>query len=423
MYYIRIIKYYYIFITVLAVLAPVDYPFYKMFPALFLMWFSYFLFKKGNSSVTKLNNKVDSLIRVYDTNKKQLIIYVLFALMFIPIYVDFYTGSSAWDALLRFFSSSGSESNYYLYQTYFKENNLNQFTILKLPYIILLGIFKLLFWYFFVYYISFKEKNSIIIYSLLFILFFAFFLIGVSRGTSFENFEMLIVLIFSLLLRNNNLYNYNYFTKKQLSSLLIIILIATFYFIIGISLRYQDMEISTSHVTSTLRYNEHHFIAKYFNFMASPLMGLSLYFLFPIYFISNVFWLVWFDSVNGLFSLFIPFSSSFLLNNDSYTSILCRITIDCGAAWQPDMIALMFYTGVPLFLYLVYLLGKLAKFSNNKILKHGDVVYALLLLVIIYQMISFPTGNFIVVSSANKISVFLILIIIMFNMFKSYRYR
>ena len=153
-YFLTIIKYYYIFLTILVLVVPLNYGLIKFLPSLIIMWGSYIFFKKGvrarylkskENRITNYNQSNDRFL------KKIFILFTLFLIVFIPLYIKFYTGNTIQSALLSFAIGTGADSNYSMYQQYFADNNLNTFSVDKLPYIILNGLSKVTFWFFCIY--------------------------------------------------------------------------------------------------------------------------------------------------------------------------------------------------------------------------------------------------------------------------------
>ena len=192
-YFLTIIKYYYIFLTILVLVVPLNYGLIKFLPSLIIMWGSYIFFKKGvrarylkskENRITNYNQSNDRFL------KKIFILFTLFLIVFIPLYIKFYTGNTIQSALLSFAIGTGADSNYSMYQQYFADNNLNTFSVDKLPYIILNGLSKVTFWFFCIYYFAYAKKVDKTIKLCFVIVYLLFFLSGISRGTSFENFEL-----------------------------------------------------------------------------------------------------------------------------------------------------------------------------------------------------------------------------------------
>ena len=423
-FYVKFIRWYYIFLTVLVFIAPLDYPLYKYIPALVIMWVSYLFFNFGSKNHAKYSQNRELDRKIPRSLNKELLFFVCFMVVFIPLYIRFYTGGNILTLVRSFGSGIGTDSNYALYQQYFEENSLNQFSIQKLPYILGYGIAKFLFYYFVISYVGFTkklEKQSLILIVLLFAL---FSLVGMSRGTSFENFESLVLLIFSLLVRSKIIYNKNTFTKSQIIAVSVVVVILGGYFIISKALRSSGEAFSKlSGPSSTLRYNPDHWIMHLSPNVGKVALNFTGYFTFPIYFTSELFWKIWSESLSGMMAAFLPGVASWVLNLTDYRKALENLGVDTGACWNPDCTTAIFYLGVPLFFLLSYYLGKYSSKFYDKSVVNRDVGYTLFLYIIVYEMISFPVGNFLVISSANKIVLLCVFVVVYFGLFKKYRLR
>lgn len=210
------VKYFYSLLTLLAFFSPVSYSIWLFLPAIILMWISYAFFKVGVYKGLKFNMPIRIQSRSTSINHRKIfLLFTIVMIAFIPLYIKYYTGANALTLLLSFRSMAGSDSNYAQYQSYFAENNLAQFSMLKAPYILGYGILKYIFIFFCMYFIAYTKKARKKEYFLLFLIFFLYFLQGVSRGTSFENFELIIVTLFSLTLRYKLIYNRSFFNKMK----------------------------------------------------------------------------------------------------------------------------------------------------------------------------------------------------------------
>ena len=423
-FYIKFIRWYYILLTILALIAPLNYPVYKFLPALIFMWLSFFLFQKGCYSGQKRRYAIiDRKLKPIKIDEVFLL-YVLFLIFFIPLYIRFYTGGEVWTLITSFRSNTGAESNYHMYQDYFEENNLNVFSFDKLPYILGYGLAKLLFYYFVLFYVGFSKKIRWTTIALLVVVFVLFSLVGMSRGTSFENFESLVLLTFALLTRSRIIYGLSTFTKSQFIGLGAIAIILGCYFIFSKSLRSGGEElIHLSGPTSTLRYDADHWSMLIMPSIGRAALGFTGYFTFPLYYTSEVFWKIWFESGHAAISAIVPFTGPLLLDMPNYRIGLERVGVDCGACWNPDCTLVFFNFGVPAFLLLSYYMGVWSAKMYKKGYVSRDIGNIMLLFLIVYEMISFPVGNFLVVSSANKIVLLSVIIVVYFGLLKKYRLR
>ena len=114
--------------------------FYTMLPAILFMWSNYIFFSIGYKMY---QNK--SIIHVYEykkemgwlVNKSKLlrILIAILSLLFSILAVRYYTGQTPSSVVRSFINNI---SVYYEYQNFFKNQNLNVFTLTKIPYILML---------------------------------------------------------------------------------------------------------------------------------------------------------------------------------------------------------------------------------------------------------------------------------------------
>lgn len=416
MFYIKFLKYFYVFLSLLVVLTPVNYKLEQFIPALLFLWTLYFLFSfpynRHKNNTFKIAIKSKGHIDVIN-NRQLLILSTVYAIIFIPLYVRFYTGSSILISLERFLSGNalGAESTYYLYQLHFKESGLDEFSIQKLPFILGNGLLNFVFWIWTIKIIGYTKKISFLEIICLFIFSILYLLKGFSRGTSFENFQVLFIIVFSFLFRFSYIYNSSWIKGKTKIVLYSLIALSAFSFIFAKSLRYsEELLIYNKNVTSTLLYSNNHFVAQHFPFLSNLLMDFAGYFLFGLYVISNAF-----ESVllNGTFKGFIatllPFGLQITNYGESYREFLCGNVIDCGVAWIPDSLIILQSLGLIVFVTFIHFVGKIAYLSFIRSM-NGELWFAILLYVIVYFMFSLPVGNFLTVSSAIILSILFLLI-------------
>lgn len=428
-YFLNLIKYYYWFLTVLIVVVPLRYGILSFLPSLFIMWVAYFCFKSGAKRSYSYMDQAEVCCRINQYPDiyidKIFICFTCFLLIFIPLYIKFYTGGTIASAILSFGTSTGSDSNYAMYQQYFAVHNLRAFTLDKLPYIVLNGLSKVIFWYFCVFYIAYNQsiKNlNLICFAFIYLL---FFFSGVSRGTSFENFELLVITVFCILTSQKTKYGIDTFSKRQLVILGSVIVVAGMYFIFSKSLRFEDYSaVSLAGPTSTLRYDSDSWIMSIAPSVGEAALSFAGYFVFPMYFTSEVFWKIAVGSGVGLLSFLIPFfAPSIYQDSGSYRFTLEKLGVDCGACWNPDVTTFIYYLGLPLFLTVIYYMGKIAGRQYVKGIQNGNIGNILLLFVITYEMFSLPVGNFLVISSANKIALIVIIYLVYTKHFNRFLQR
>lgn len=414
MFYLKLIKYFYIFLILLIILTPVNYKFIDFLPSIIFLLSIYLAFKYSfPNKMTKSRIILSNTDYSVDNNKKTLFIFTLFAVFFVPIYIQFYTGSSMLTSIQRFFSGTalGSESTYYQYQQYFQESGLGEFTLQKIPFILGYGVLKFAIWIFSIKIIGYTRKIHFTELSCIIILYFSLLFIGISRGTSFELFEVLFLLIYCLLFRFRYLYSSSWFTGKTKIIIYSLIALSIYAFIFSKSLRYSgDTSTFSTSITNTLVYDPDHFIAQHFPVLTNILMNLGGYFLFGMYAIANALNRVLLNgTLSGFFAANFPYGLQIANYGDSYKDLLCNEFIDCGVAWIPDSLNILQSTGLIIFFLMLFILGKVARIAYFRAI-NNDLWFSIILYVITYFMFSLPVGNFLTASSATILSILFLLI-------------
>ena len=142
MFYSKLIFYFYLILTVLAIVCPIKISFYDFLPGILLMWVFYFVFTSGSRFKGEIILKDFKPYENFDKFNIPVIIIAILHLLFYPLYINFYTGSS----VLNIVSSlKDGISTYALYQSNFENSNLGQLSLSKLPFILGHGILRFFF--------------------------------------------------------------------------------------------------------------------------------------------------------------------------------------------------------------------------------------------------------------------------------------
>lgn len=410
MMYLKYIKYYYLALTVFALIAPVTIGLGDVLPSLIVMWVSYFMF---NAMATKkINNEtinVPAQSLTVEKYSKVSFFIMLFAMVFVPLYIKFYTGNSMFSSIQSFlsFNSLGKDSTYSSYQEYFETAGLNEFTLEKLPYVVGGGVLKFCYWAIFIRTFAYKKKPKKIETASVMVVTILYVFLGMARGTSFENFEIIMLTFYTILLREKVIFNRNWFGQKAMRIIISFIILGGLYFIISMSLRFEGNLLNAYNVTNEMRYDPNAVISQIDKNTALILNSFTGYFLFGIYFSSTAINAVWFTSLQGGLSALLPGGIEMLGIGKSYNEAICGRVIDCGAAWIPDLVVLIEKLGLLLFGVLILLIGKLSKKMYYSLIK-GSISAALILYIIVLFFLSLPVGNFITSSSSVIIAIILL---------------
>lgn len=420
-----LVKYWYIVLTILILLAPVKISILEFLPGILLMWFLLVIFRLGTSRVDQqIQILCVSIVKIQkDTRKLSFIISMVF-ICFIPEYVFFYTGNGLIDMIASF--SDTSNNNYNNYQKFFEENNLSNFSINKLPYIFCFAVIKFFASLVIIKIISFQKEKKIIDYCSLVLITFSFLYSSFGRGTSFELFELILIILYSFLLKIQLKQKKIKVPFKNIFQITSIALISLSYFIISISKRYGIESIIESDfefincTTNEFCIDKNSLLFKLTPAFSIALFQVANYFIFGIYFSSKLIGGVVFSSIEGLLSILVP-NGSILFFEKSYKNLICNNIIDCGVNWIPDVTTLLMNFGIIGTLLIVFLLGKYSIKVFEKI-SEGSLLGSLLLFYIICFMISLPSGNFITSSSSNQLCILFSFLLFLSPFEKKYLY-
>lgn len=349
---------------------------------------------------TRINlfNKKQNVTYVIAKSKSSLFLLFLFLTnVFSTAYtLKFYTGNSISAIFTNLLSGT---SNYALYQLYFSETGLSEFSTSKIVPIILLAVMKITL-IFSVYNLVLNKKIYSAKNKMLFILNIIMYCIfSLGRGTSFEFFE--IFLCFAFLKSYSTKFKFN-FSLFQFKSILIIssIFLVMNLFLYSINLRGGE-KILTCY-TSEICYNPESPIAIIFPQFSYFLFILGGYFSFGLNFLGVLFTKIYFQDIKGIFNFFVGGDVNLLSNGKNVCSL-----IDCGVNWEPDISVWFNKFGLFLFIILVTFLGLFFRYLINtydytkqKFVQIGIAYFIFL------QLISFPCGQFITTSSSNILSLF-----------------
>ena len=387
----------YMFITLLAILGATTLTVTDLFSGLMLAWFVFFIFFVGANNAQQ-NAKKLSLLK-HPKNKTNPNHNLYLALLTVPLSifaVDFYTGKS----FLQIYTSIlNGVSLYDEYQSHFKNANISVFQISKLPAVFSMFFLKLILVYNFITIICYREvlyKKQIVTLILSTITFLYF---SIARGTSFEIFEVMLLLWFCLKVRHSRLPNNNLFSNSNLI-LFTLGVCALMLYSYNISARYGFVNINECLPTGVCL-NLNSPLGYVSDSLALLSLKLSGYFTFGIYYTTTYINEYWFESISDFILLFIPFT--YYIDPDLSANFLCEKDLKCGASWIPDIITLLMQLGLLLSFTFISFLGKLSFIFTSKILKSHDFIDTAITYNLLLIMVSLPVGNFLTTSSSNKI--------------------
>lgn len=392
----------YLFYTLLVIFSSISTPASHFLVGLIFVWITWITFSLGcwrRKKYVPPSLNISLYFQRY---------FFLLSLLMIPISIYaayFYTGSGLGDILSSFRQGS---SNYNEYQRYFMENSLHVFSEKKILAILSLFLMKITLVCYFILCV-FSRSNWYLWVGLI-ITGCSYVYFSLARGTSFELFEILLLVVYSFFMSwKGKKIGANSFLKVTVTLLVVIVSIIFFYN--NISLRYggQLADLCTSQV---LCYSSDSLLSNISPALAYLSVKLSAYFAFGIYYVSYFFEYFLSESNYGLFYILIPLNNLFFNIEPEF---LCAKDVDCGASWVPYSLNMFLLLGVILYFITIFLIGRTSQWltcllsSSNRL----EPVCALSLQYFIFMfMVSLPVGNFLVGSSANILSSLFLLVCI-----------
>lgn len=386
------IKYFYLFLSLLPLIAPISTPFIYFMSGVIMMGLIYIALNYGYIKCKK------SILERQQEYKNINAILVAASLVspLLAIYaVQFYSGSLPQDVILNIISGN---SNYAAYQEYFASENIKEFTISKIPAIVCMLIIKILLVTCSIRYTT-KQKKKVSDYFSVALPILSHLYISIGRGTSIELFELLFLIYF---LQQNKNINKEFFIRKKSIYFLAISLLTLVAFNYNINAR--------SEMGCVVRG-----ICYQTNILSLPLgdfdkliYGLIGYFSFGIYYIHySITNYIFSDGILALASL-LPFTLPEFIGDPNLRRVICE-TLDCGAAWQPDIVTFIFNYGLIMTFYGIYMCGKfIARLDYEKAQPNGLWSSASQFMLFL-TIISLPFGNVVTNSSSNILSLLIFL--------------
>lgn len=396
----KILKFLYMIYTAYIILITrlTSINFIDIFFSIIIMWLLYIIFSLGFGK-NKITNKIIFEKNIWIFKQKKITLIIIGVSLLVSSYVStkYYTGQTPFSVIRNL---SNNISVYYEYQNYFKDNLKGISILKKLPYIFLLFFIKIMFFYYVIAFFKRKRKNNKKEKILLIVVIVSYLYIGITRGTNFEFFEFLFLIIFLIL--SSQKYNKIKINKNMVIICIGIVLMITLYNS-RISARGSEFNY---YISKDVSYNQSNWITLLSPTLAFILLSIYGYFGFGFFYIGNFFSKVFIKSPGTLFALFLPNGFS-ILENESIMQIMKR-NIDIGAKWHPDIIIIIDKIGIIGLFLVCYLLGRLAKGIYKKYPQ--NCIKELTLFNILLFMFSLPVGNFIFSSSSSILINFILLL-------------
>jgi len=370
-----------------------------IFPSIALMWINYFVFSIGyNIKKTKrLSESAHKYSNNWLLNRKRfsLLLIAVFSILFSIAVVYYYTGQTPIDV---FTNLANNISVYYVYQNYFRAQERYLFSITKIPFVLMLFYLKFILFYSYVSFLVMKENITLFEKFYLLIIALSYIYIGVARGTSFEFFELLTLVIYVMFSRYRYKKQALIPTKAVIISLILGSL-GVYIFIGGINAR--GVQFDPSILRPEVNYNPNRWLPTLFPLLATIVFRMYDYFGFGFFYVSKYVSDVWFSSLGNFVSGILPLGYQ-AYSGDSIRDIMGNL-IYIGVRWHPDFALLVNNVGYLGLLWICFLMGFFSKYFC--IIEGKSPIVELTNYIILLQMISLPVGNFLFTSSASKLIV------------------
>lgn len=385
----------YMFVTVLATVAPVNVSIFSFVPGLILLWLFYMVLFTGWT----LNRTTDTISCSSHTHpfvsipKPALIM----AMVCLVIYsIKYYTGGDINSVIT---SIMAKESLYNNYQIYFEEENISQLTLQKIPAILSNVFIKLIILYAFIMNIIFSKQIRATELTFLMIICLIYLTFALARGTSFEMFELLVLGVFCLMMRSY--LSQSKVNGKTIVSVIALTLLALFLYSYNIAARF-NFEDTLTCAAEGYCLDKNTLLYQISPLLADLVFKLSTYFLFGTLYTSHFIQTITASSLMLLAATFLPFGLQIFEMSDLVS--VCGKALDCGAMWVPDLVVLIRYIGLTGSILFLLLVGLFVKRMLVTIAASHSFFSIVILYFLFLFLLSLPVGNFISASSSNSIS-------------------
>lgn len=401
----KLIGLWYFFLTLLALCAAITITASEIMPALFLLWAIFLCFFLGCRLPGRSYKPVPPPTMTGNKVKMPLPFIALGSIIASLYAAKFYTGNSFLEVIF-------GHSLYLHYQLYFKYHELAKFTLDKIPAIFSLFYLKMATLYVFISVLAISKKITIQQIFCLLLVSASTLFFSMARGTSFELFELMLLLTFSMNIRGLILNRRGLSIKVKIL-LLSLGALAVMMYSYNLSSRFFNFHGEVIRcATYDLCTNEEALLYQISTALGKLSYKLSGYFTFGLFYTAKFIEEFWFASFQHFISLILPFAN--LYDPELNARLLCK-DMDCAQAWIPSIVNYILYMGVLLVLVMAFLMGILGRYLLKAVLIKQKFLEVAVLYFIFFVFISSPVGDFISVSSSNKLSILILGIGLLIN--------
>jgi len=382
----------YFFYTVLAFGAAINTSKALLSAGVLFLWLGFLFYHVGCHFYSNFSGAIKPNLKLRKCiSRGSLVVFSMLAFPAALYSAYFYTGLTP-NVVLR--GIADGVSNYNEYQRHFSEKEIGNFEFDKIPAILCFGYVKSILFYSILRVLFFRNDGWPGYVSVFFVI-ASYFLFSLARGTSFEIFEISIVIFFAIFLRTGK-------SLREIAlgpSFLFLLVLGSGALVLysyNISSRYGFSEVDLC-INSDICYDEHEYLNLFSRELAILSAKLAGYFSFGILYISNLLANFWLVDFGNFFGILLPGSFEYRQ--------LCDVLLECAVSWVPDWERYIYIFGIPGFLIFMFFLGVATVFFYGEVLKK-DCSGLVVLFFIFFLIISLPVGSFIFDSSSNLIALF-----------------
>lgn len=397
----RTIRLFYIFYTLYTfyIMLVSDYNVSYAFFGLVSLWLIYLFFSMGFTSVKENDFDEPTLTKTK---------FLFSNIMMWKPYQYILCDTTCWISTIlagKFYTSRGfirvvsgmvnGETAYSIYQSYARTVN-SHFSLAKIPYILMLTYLTvILIW----------SASAIIIevasikpiqYCHLISVFLSYLYFGIARGTNFEMYIAFVVIVYCIL--NRKMKSNKRISKRQVITVILLGFIVIIIFRLVLEARGIEL---TNAICQEINYLPERAVSKLFPVLTSLMTSIFRYLGWGSFTIGVYKYEIVLGSIEGFIANLIPFGYRTLYSR-SLPDIM-RNTISVGVGWVPDYMTFIDFLGLPLFLASLIILGRLGA-CKSKSSKMPALLVDVIDILIFIEMLSIPVGNFLAVSTPNKLT-------------------
>ena len=326
--------------------------------------------------------------------KNHTLVLILILVIALAIcWARFYTGMSPQQVIQNL---RNSVSNYYVYQSNLRENNLGDFSLKKIPFVLMNGMVEFLTIYIFVSF-SMHKRYDLFSYIIRIIVLAGKLYCGLARGTNFELFQVAFIVAYFI------------WTSERTKTIPVKTIVGTiagaglciFLFVNIIALR--GAKYGVIRLAGDAVLDEANWIVIYSRLTAYIICRVGAYLAIGTFYLTHYLNNYFIGSIDTLTYGCIPGINYFTENYQSCLDpFLDRI------AWVPDFSKTIQYFGLMGGGIVFFFFGRLLRMFDGLRMRGGNIYLEMLSFYIVYEIFSMPISRFIMMASSSKVSIFFI---------------